>query len=436
MAQFYPAKEGNAPTVMSSANGFSWLAFCIVLLLAVGLGLLVAALIKRYRGKNGTPDSWMYTLIFFLVGLWRGNRQKLRIEDSLLSKAEAPYILLCNHESFVDFYYLSKLRHPRRPSYLVNEYYCTRPILRKMAKPAGILSKKLFSRDMSTAVGILRTIRKGYPVVIFPEGRLSPDGRSNPIVEKGGALYKKLGVDLVLVKLGGAYFAKPKWRKKEYRSHVTVTVERVLKREELRMMTAEELDALIEETLFQDASRTSKERFPQRDKAEGLENILYRCPDCGELYTTRGERNDLFCTACGKRHRLGEDYRFEDGTISDYYDRIRAIEDKDLGSIALHAAVETKIFGADGGPVRWEQGECSLTAEAFSYRSEQTAFSVPTTQLPALAFSCGEEFELYREGELYYFYPTENRQQTARWALLADLLTEKRTSSADRRKHE
>ena len=227
-----------------------------------------------------------------------------------MREAEAPYILLCNHESFFDFYYLSKLHHSRRPSYLVNEYYCTRPVLRRLAKPGGIVSKKLFARDMGTAVGILRTIRRAYPIVIFPEGRLSPDGRSNPIVESGGALYKKIRVDLV--RLSGAYYASPKWRKRVFRSPVTVTVERVVKGEELRHMSAAELDALIAAALYQDASALRDPSYPQRNKAEGLENILYRCADCGALYTTCGKGNALRCSACGARHSLNEHYLFSE----------------------------------------------------------------------------------------------------------------------------
>ena len=416
-------------TAPAARSGFPWLPICGAILLAAGLGLLTAALVRHCRRTRGTPDSPMYSLIFVLVRLWLGGRRKIRVEDERLREAEAPHILLSNHESFYDFYYLSKLRHPRRPSYLVNEYYCTRPVLRRMAKPAGIVSKKLFTRDMGTAVGILRTIRKGYPIIIFPEGRLSPDGRSNPIVEKGGALYKKLGVDLVLTRISGAYFASPKWRKREYRGQITVTVERVLKRGELRKMTAEELDEVIASTLFSDASRNQKAKYPQKNKALGLENILYRCPDCGALYATCGEGNALCCRACGARHELDERCRFPDGSIGDYYDRIRAMEAQELDSFELSAAVETKIFGANGGPVRRERGTCRLTPEEFSYRSDTAAFTIPTAQLPALAFSCGEEFELYHEGELHYFYPKQQRQQVARWALLVDLLTARRTEN-------
>ena len=386
---------------------------------------------QKKESKTGSPDSAMYSLIFRIVRLWLGNRQQIIIDDRLLKDAEAPYVMLVNHESFYDFYYVSKLSHPKRPSYLVNEYYCTRPILKHMARRGGILSKKLFTRDMGTAVGLLRMIRKGFPVVIFPEGRLSPDGRSNPIVEKGGALYKKLKVDLVLTKIDGAYFSAPKWRKKNFRCPIRISVERVLKREALQHMSADEIDDVVEAVLFNDASASAFSLYPQRNKAVGLETILYRCADCGALYRTKGVGNDLICSACGRRHTLDEHYRFTDeiGSIPAYYDRIRLREAEELDAISLSCAVRTKIHGADGGPVRWEHGACTLSADGFRYETDSAAFSVPLDSLPALAFSCGEEFELYYKDELYYFYPKEQPVQVARWALVVDLLNEKKNAA-------
>ncbi len=382
---------------------------------------------EKRTARSGTPDSAMYRLIFLIVRLWLGQPRKLSIDDQLLKDAQAPYIMLVNHESFFDFYYISKLSHPKKPSYLVNEYYCTRPILRTMAQRGGILSKKLFTRDMSTAVGLLRTVRKGFPIVIFPEGRLSPDGRGNPIVEKGGALYKKLKVDLVLTTIEGAYFAAPKWRKKRYRAPIRVTVRRVLRRDELQQMSAGEIDRIIADTLYHDASAAPLGPYPQKDKAVGLETLLYRCADCGALYTTRGVGNELYCTACGARHRLNGQYRFEDeiGSISAYYERIREMEKPGLDDFSLSCAVRTRIHGANGGPTREERGACFLSPAGFEYRSPAVSFSVPLRDLPALAFSCGEEFELYHKDELYYFYPLEQPLQVARWGLLVDLLNEK-----------
>ena len=81
---------------------------------------------------------------------------------------------------------------------------------------------------MGAPLGMLRTLRKGYPVVVFPEGRLSPDGRQNPIVENAAALYKRSKVPLVLVNIQGAYFANPKWRKRFLKSDIYVSVRRVI----------------------------------------------------------------------------------------------------------------------------------------------------------------------------------------------------------------
>jgi 1-acyl-sn-glycerol-3-phosphate acyltransferase len=380
-----------------------------------------------FRESDRTPDSPVYALIFFLIRLWLGKTKGLHIEDAALHTIEAPYLMLCNHESFFDFYYISQMSHPRNPSYLINEFYTARPLAHTVAKKAGILSKKLFTPDMGSAAGIMRTLRKGFPVVVFPEGRLSPDGRSNPIAEPGGRLYRKLGVPLVLVRISGAYYAAPKWRARRLRTEIRVTVERVLTPEELRAMPEAALDRLITETLYTDEAAGTRSPVRRGGRAKGLENVLYRCADCGALYTTASEGNTLRCSECGAVHTLDEHYRFTTGpaSIPDYYAAIRERERGELDALALFCAVDTKIFDQHGRPRR-ETGECRLTREAFSYRSASEEFDISTANLPALAFSCGTEFELYHGGELHYFYPKTQPQQTARWALAVDLLAQQR----------
>ena len=378
--------------------------------------------------NDGTPDSPVFGLVMRLIRLWQAGKPRPILHEEKLAEAETPYVLLSNHESFFDFFYMLQLSHPRHPSFLISEYYYNLPVLRAFARHMGIISKKIFSPELAVPLRIMRMVKKGYPVVIFPEGRLSPDGRSNPIVEEGAAFYKRLNADLVLVKLRGAYFAYPKWRGKRYRSTVTVTVEEVIKKDALRTMSDEELNRKIAQTLYGDASKELLCDYPQGDKARGLGNLLYRCADCGALYTTVGRGNDLMCTACGGRHTLNDQYHFTDApySIPGWYDRMKDMERADLDSLSLETPVRTLIHGRDGGKNRRETGVCALTPEAFSYRSEQIAFTIPTEQIPGLAFSCGTEFELYYEGELYYFYPKEHPQQTARWALLVDILAESR----------
>ena len=427
---------GAAGTVFLINDLPLWQLVLVVIALAALLFALILVFIRRvcFRGCEGTPDSMMYAFIFFIVRIWQGRRQSVSIDDGLLRDVEAPYILLANHESFEDFYYISQMAHPRKPSYLVNEYYCTRPVLKPMAEKGGILPKKLFTRDMAAPMGILRMIRKGYPVVIFPEGRLSPDGRSNPIAESGAALYRRLKVTLVLVRIDGAYYAHPKWRKKMFRSDISLSVRRVLRPEELAAMSEKELDGVIRSELYNDASEHMSCVYPQRNRAEGLEGLLYRCVDCGGLYTTQSRGSELICRACGSRRSLDEHYRFTSGPVSipACYDAIRRMEESELDLLSLRAEVRTKIFGANGGPVRRERGVCTLDTKSFRYSSGSGGFEIPTEKLPALAFSCGEEFELYHDGELHYFYPLESPAQAARWALAVDLLAERRKAREEK----
>lgn len=406
-----------------------WLLILIIVVLAALLFVIIAIFIKRFYFKDNGSDteSPAYGAVITLFSMIHGKRQKVEVDDSLLETASSPYIMLSNHESFFDFLYLYKLNHPKNPTFIINEYYCTRPIARHVPLGCSMIPKKLFVTEMRTPLSIMHTIKKGYPVVIFPEGRLSPDGRSN-IFLPGAALYRKLGVDLVLTKITGAYFSNPKWRKKRFLSDIKVRVERVIKADEMEQMSPGEIEKIISDTLFNDASENENRLFTQKDKAKGLENILYRCIDCGSLYTTVGKGNDLVCTACGARHSLDEHYHFngEPSTIPGYYDGIKALEAKDLDNLDLHAKVRAKVFAESGKTIRKEYGECTLTPQGLRYRSDTVEFMVRMEDMPAMAFSCGTEFEVYHNTDLYYFYPVENPQQCARWALLVDMFAERR----------
>ena len=411
-----------------------WLLVLIILCLMVLLFALILFFLKRYcfREAEGTPDSMMYLFLFYAARLIFKRKQNITLDDSLLRGVEAPYVLLANHETFGDIYYVSQMAHPRNPSLLANDYYVNHPILGPALKKMGVVSKKLFTRDSGTVMGIMRTLRKGYPIIIFPEGRLSPDGRTNRMAESGASLYKLLKTTLVLVRIDGAYYSHPKWRKKVFASDISVTVRRMLTPEELKAMSNAELERVIEEELGNNAAEHMDTLYPQKNKAAGLGTLLYRCADCGALYQTEGIGNELVCHACGSRHRLDEHYHFEDGpgTIPAYYDEIRRMELAELDHFSLHTAVKTKIFGKDRGRIRREKGECWLDTKSFRYRSGEKYFEIPVEELPALAFSCGEEFELYYDGELHYFYPEKDRVQVARWALFVDLMAEKRAAEA------
>ena len=406
-----------------------WLLILIIVLLMILLLAAIWLLLDKvmFKGKNNTPDSAIYFLFFRLVNFLRRRKQRLHLDNEKLGGIKPPYILLCNHASFYDFYYVKTLLGDVNPSFVVNSHIGSSPLIKKLRKKAGLIPKKLFYPD-TAALQIMQMLNKGYPVVLFPEGRLSVDGRCYPIVESAARIYKKYKITLVLANISGAYFANPKWRKKFLKSDITVSVKRVISGEEMKDLSVAQLEQAIVEAISCDASEQPTNRYKTKNKAKGLENILYRCADCGELYTTAADGSDLVCSACGARHHLDESYLFADSakSIPAYYDRIKELERAELDSFELRTQVDTKIFSEDKRRPRKEHGECTLTNDGFSYTSDKVSFTIPISKLPALAFSCGEEFELYYQKELYYFYPVKERRQTARWALITDLMYEVR----------
>ena len=404
-----------------------WLLVLIIIVLAAVLFTILWIFLNRvyFKKGDGTPDSALYFLVFRIIRLLRGRRQRLHIEREKLQGMKAPFIVLCNHASFYDFYYVSELLEDYNPAYVINQHYTRTRLANTVSRKIGMIPKKLFYPDMA-ALKIARTFQAGYSVVIFPEGRLSVDGRSYPIVEDASPLFHRMKADIVIVRIKGAYFTNPKWRRSFYRDDIYVSVKTVIPKEEVLSMSREQLKRRIDEEMQYNEAEDSTNRIHRKNRAKGLEHVLYRCADCGTLYSTQTKGADLICTACGSVHHLDETGRFSDEgkSIPDYYDRICDMEREELEKTRLTAEVRTKIFSSESHRVRKETGVCTLSKEAFHYRSSSVEFTIEMKQLPAIAFSCNKEFELYYNNEQYYFYPTENRKQVARWALLADLIRE------------
>ena len=421
---------GQAGMAFLSSNIPLWLLVVIVIVLSILLFALIYWFMHKFvlKDTDKTPASLYYDIFFAVIKILHIGRKKPVIDDVLLNETEAPYLLLANHENSEDYFYLYYLANAKNPSCLINEHYCNKLLFKTVVKHCGFIPKKLFTTDYGAAMKLKSLIKKGHPVVIYPEGRLSPDGRTNKIVEKCGEFYKELGTDIVLVKIEGGYYSKPKWRKRTYSTEVDVTVKRVLKKSEIAAMSGKELERIIYETLYTDASLITNRRYRQRSKAAGLERLLYRCADCGKLYTTIGKGNTLKCSSCGAVHTLDEKYHFTDSpeTIPAYYDAIRAMEEKEIDSLILSSKVRMKMFSGKGKTIKNEEGEATLDKNCFTYKSSSTEFSIPVEKIPALEYKSGKRFQLYHDGNLCFFYPKEDPVQVARWALIIDILTDRR----------
>lgn len=227
---------------------------------------------------------------------WRFN---LSCED--ISDIEGPYLLLSNHNTNFDPAFIGQAikgqayfvatenitRMGLAGRFLV---YFFRPIIHYKGR-AGI----------NTVKEILRELKSGHRVCMFPEGNRSFNGLTNPIVAATGKLAKKSGAALVTYRLDGGYFSSPRWSCSLRRGKITGKKVHVYTPEMLKLMSENEINEAIRKDLYVDAYAEQERepvRYRGRKLADGIESAVFMCPRCHGIGTMHGQRNNIRCS-CG-----------------------------------------------------------------------------------------------------------------------------------------
>ena len=140
---------------------------------------------------------------------------------------------------------------------------------------------------------------------MFPEARYTPIGTRAYLPEGIGAMAKKMDVPVVVAKHHGNYLYTPFWDYRHKRKEAVLHTEfkKILTPEQLRTMTAREVDDVIRAAMEYDEYRYQYEngiRITYKKRAEGLHKVLYQCPACKTEFKMTSMDPRLICTHCGK----------------------------------------------------------------------------------------------------------------------------------------
>ncbi|MCH5160224.1 MAG: hypothetical protein J1F66_05225 [Clostridiales bacterium] len=250
------------------------------------------------------------------------------IHDGSLKKIKPPYVLVANHCNFVDVGAVMTMMYPTCASFVISVTQLVQ--WPKLINYMGILPKKQFTVDTSLIRDIKYVLSKNRPVVIYPEAKLSVVGTPNIIKPAIAKLIKMLKVPLVTVCFHGDYLHKPRWTKTKRFVPVTAEVKVAVTADEVGDITAQEIHRRIVENLTYDDyayQLANGIEIVTPDLVEGLEHILYKCPECGEEFAMTAHGNTLTCSKCGAavtQNKLGqlEGGRFD--KVVDWYEWQRA----------------------------------------------------------------------------------------------------------------
>ena len=223
-----------------------------------------------------------------------------------LKSEKAPYIkepciILSNHTMDTDPLLLSR-SFPNHLYFLASEHVFSwgwkSRIIEWVADP---ISKMKGDTDVSAVKELMRRIKNGHDICIFPEGNRSFTGTTKPIVPATGKLVKACRTTLVTYRFEGGYFTSPRWAAKGRRGKMKGYVVGVYPYGDIEPLTDLEINQLIERDIHEDAYLRQQEApiaFKGNRLAEWLEVSLYICPLCESIGTLKSKGDDFYCSNC------------------------------------------------------------------------------------------------------------------------------------------
>ena len=241
----------------------------------------------------------IWRMLYAIANRWICRKFRLTHEDL---HVEGPVLLIPNHVTSWDPLLVAMSLRDKQVYYVASEHIFRFGLVSKLINwlVAPIPRRKAAS-GADTVKACLRHLRAGHSVCLFAEGEQSWDGTNHPIFPATGKLAKSAGATLVTYRLEGGYLSLPRWGKGVRRGKMHGHPVGIYPPEQLKAMQPEEINALIEQDIAENAWDRQREdpvAYRGKNRAEGLETALYYCPACRRIGTlhTRGDR--IFC-GCG-----------------------------------------------------------------------------------------------------------------------------------------
>lgn len=136
---------------------------------------------------------------------------------------EGPLILAVNHQSFFDPP-LAGICSRRGVYYLARKTLLKWPFFGPLFPAMNVIPVDRDGNDMAALKSVIRVIKQGNGVVLFPEGTRSKDGHLQPAQAGIGFVIAKTGAPVVPMRIFGSYEAFPKDAKLPRRTQITTVI--------------------------------------------------------------------------------------------------------------------------------------------------------------------------------------------------------------------
>ncbi len=236
---------------------------------------------------------------------------------------DEPVLFLANHTTDIDFVCLTA--HIKNHSYVV----CSQHVLGMGA--LGKLVKRCFNPitvhkgaiKQKEVMEIIRRLRAGNNVLLYPEGRLSHNGFSTDIDVAVAKLVKMAKCKVVTFRTSGGFFKQPRWQTYQNKGKLfSYGIVNEYDKNTLANMSVEQIIENIRNDLFVNAYAEQQKLMRSFKLKKGLQDVTryYNvCPKCKGIDTLISNGDTVACS-CGYSMSIDKYfyYHSEEQIVSTY----------------------------------------------------------------------------------------------------------------------
>ncbi|MDR0294597.1 MAG: 1-acyl-sn-glycerol-3-phosphate acyltransferase, partial [Prevotellaceae bacterium] len=256
------------------------------------------------------PNKIIYRIAVALGSFLHRKKYALKVHKSdEFTALKAPYIVLVNHISNIDFTVVACALSPVIPNFVVATFFFRSRFLKNILHFMGCVPKEQFQPDTKAIKDIFSIIQRGDVVVLYPAGQSSFDGEATYMDASIARLLKKMKVPVATVHISGAFIACPKWNMGLRKSRIEATADILFSPDELETLSHEDIYQKVKTALYFDDYEWQRKAMVKASKphsAKGLEQVLYICPQCQTEFNMHTQCNRLWCDSCGNAALMNE----------------------------------------------------------------------------------------------------------------------------------
>ena len=247
--------------------------------------------------------KFRYKLIYKTVGsLVPLLLRKYGFRTDRISKKDEPYIVVSNHLTEVDMLMVAGALSEHM-YYVAGEHLLRTKAGPKLKWAQDPIFTYKGAPSIDTMREVIRKIRAGNNIMIFPEGSRSFNGETLKLDSGIAKLVKTAGCALITYHIEGGYFVAPRWAYTFRTGPMRGNIVNVYSSEEVKNLSRDELTDCINRDIYENAYETQRRnmyKYKGKRLAEGLENYLVKCSCCGAFDSMFTEDDRFRCTVCGQ----------------------------------------------------------------------------------------------------------------------------------------